>query len=62
MSRIAHGTQVSPTVVVLQGDATQMRKLRCPACQGNAATQKSPQGKDVVVCLTCGRTFTSVRM
>lgn len=56
-----HGVQVGD-VVVLKGEPDQMRKLRCPNCQGMARAQKDKSGKDICVCTTCGRTFTSKRL
>ena len=40
------------------GDPTQLRKMRCPACQRIATAQVDGSGKAVAVC-ACGRKFVS---
>jgi hypothetical protein len=61
MSRITKGTKVGD-VVVLQGDPQQMRKIRCPGCQGVAVTEKDNTGRAINSCTTCGRKWRSVKM
>lgn len=61
MPKITTGKSVGD-VVVLQGDPTQMRKIRCPGCQGIAKTEKDAQGKSINACTTCGRKWRSVKM
>jgi len=44
--------------VAVQGDPTQLRKIRCPACQQVAVASQDANGVFVATC-TCGRSFRS---
>lgn len=49
-------------VVVIQGDPTQMRKIRCPGCQNLAVVQKDGNGRVICICPACKRRFRSNKM
>lgn len=55
------GVQIGD-VVVLQGDPTQMRKIRCPGCTTLCVVKKDKTGKEVCVCSKCNRVFVSKRL
>ena len=64
MPRISSGretTQGGPVVLKETGKGG-MRKIRCPACQGNAVPQKRSNGKVVNHCVTCKRDFGTTPM
>jgi hypothetical protein len=46
------------TVVLKEGTAGGMRKLRCPSCGGIAVPTRTTQGKAVTRCGSCQREFT----
>ncbi len=61
MAKSTKGIQIDGAVVT-KGDATQMRKLRCPGCQSMAVSQQDEHGHPICICTTCGRRFRSVKM
>lgn len=52
---VTSGTKLPNGMVVLQGDANNMTKMRCMRCQATAYLQTRPSGKRVFKCDACGR-------
>lgn len=51
--------KVGDTTIVKSSSVHGPRQMRCPRCNGMAGPSQDPQGKEILVCSTCGARFSS---